>query len=701
MARSVPGGGGMDMEKRVNPLSNDRVKLVALWSGILETDGRGEASFTLDIPQHSGSLRIMAVGYKDKAFGAESQNMVIADPIVISTPLPRFFSPGDTVLVPVMVSNTTKKSEKCKTTIEVEGPIDILGSAKETKTIDADGEQRFTFKLAVKRQLGQSKVTIKVEGGGETFENVTDITVRPASPLQKVNGSGIIQAGNTQQIKMDIARFMPKSVDNQLVVSKSPLIQFMDDLEYLVRYPYGCIEQTVSKAFPQLYYNDIAKLLYSDQEDNINIHHHVQVAIDKIKLMQLYNGGLTYWPGQGTETWWGSAYAAHFLVEAKKAGYDVDDDVLKDLLKYLRVKLKDKQLVYYYYNGNQRRKIVPKSIPYSLYILALADKPARSVMNYYKSDINDLSLDGKYLLAAAYGLTGSKKEFQEILPVAFEGEKSNTVFGGSFYSHLRDEAIALNAILEVDPENQQVGIMAKHVSESLKNKHYLNTQERTFSFLALGKIAREDAKTDASAIVKANGKQIGKVSDKAMTFNTAQLEGSNAEISVQGTGRMYYFWESEGISKDGSYREEDNYIKVRKKFYDRYGNPVEGNSFTQNDLVLVELSISKAYDKRIDNVVISDILPAGFEIENPRITVLPSGMEWPHQKSRYDYMDVRDDRINFFVDLYGTNTRYYYYLVRAVSMGTFQLGPVGADAMYNGEYHSYHGGGQIVVKEKR
>jgi len=164
---------------------------------------------------------------------------------------------------------------------------------------------------------------------------------------------------------------------------------------------------------------------------------------------------------------------------------------------------------------------------------------------------------------------------------------------------------------------------------------------------------------------------------------------------------MYYFWESEGISKDGSYREEDNYIKVRKKFYDRYGNPVEGNSFTQNDLVLVELSISKAYDKRIDNVVISDILPAGFEIENPRITVLPSGMEWPHQKSRYDYMDVRDDRINFFVDLYGTNTRYYYYLVRAVSMGTFQLGPVGADAMYNGEYHSYHGGGQIVVKEKR
>ncbi|HBH50211.1 MAG TPA: hypothetical protein DDX98_16315, partial [Bacteroidales bacterium] len=100
----------------------------------------------------------------------------------------------------------------------------------------------------------------------------------------------------------------------------------------------------------------------------------------------------------------------------------------------------------------------------------------------------------------------------------------------------------------------------------------------------------------------------------------------------------------------------------------------------------------------IENVAISDILPAGFEIENPRLTTLPPGMSYPNNRSRPDYMDIRDDRINLFVNVRGT-TRYYYYLVRCVSPGTFNMGPVGADAMYDGEYHSYNGGGQVVIKK--
>jgi uncharacterized repeat protein (TIGR01451 family) len=174
------------------------------------------------------------------------------------------------------------------------------------------------------------------------------------------------------------------------------------------------------------------------------------------------------------------------------------------------------------------------------------------------------------------------------------------------------------------------------------------------------------------------------------------LKGNNIQIETKGTGRLYYYWVSEGISSSGKYKEEDNYIKVRKRFYDRYGNPISGNTFQQNDLIIVGISLENAYTLAVDNVVITDLLPAGFEIENPRTKEIP-GMDWIKNASEPTALDVRDDRIHFFVDLHGYKPQIYYYAVRAVSPGNYKMGPVSADAMYNGEYHSYNGAGIVRV----
>jgi uncharacterized protein YfaS (alpha-2-macroglobulin family) len=101
------------------------------------------------------------------------------------------------------------------------------------------------------------------------------------------------------------------------------------------------------------------------------------------------------------------------------------------------------------------------------------------------------------------------------------------------------------------------------------------------------------------------------------------------------------------------------------------------------------------YSGSVDNIALTDLLPAGFEIENPRTKELP-GMEWIKDASTPTALDVRDDRINLFVNLYGARQNYYY-AVRAVSPGIYRIGPASADAMYNGEYHSYNGGGTIKV----
>ena len=306
-----------------------------------------------------------------------------------------------------------------------------------------------------------------------------------------------------------------------------------------------------------------------------------------------------------------------------------------------------------------------------------------------------LALDSRYLLAAAYATAGDRKSFNAILPGSFSGEISVAQTGGSYYSDVRDEAIALNALIDVDPSNAQIGTMVKHVADKLKSRVWLSTQERAFAFLALGKHARSANQSTATAEISVNGKLVAKVDGGQWTGDAKALGGNQAVIAVKGKGSLYYFWQSEGMSVSGTYKEEDSYLKVRRKFYDRYGKPLNGNTFKQNDLIIVGISLEKNYSTPVENIVITDILPAGFEIENPRTKEIP-GMDWIKDASTPTALDVRDDRIHFFVNAI-TNKQTYYYAVRAVSPGNYKMGPVNADAMYNGEYHSYNGAGIVRV----
>ena len=213
--------------------------------------------------------------------------------------------------------------------------------------------------------------------------------------------------------------------------------------------------------------------------------------------------------------------------------------------------------------------------------------------------------------------------------------------------------------------------------------------------MSLGKLARSANKSDVTADIKVNGKTVAKVEGGQWTGNQAALKGTNIDIETKGNGRLYYFWVAEGISNTGAYKEEDNYLRVRKRFYDRNGKLLTGNTFKQNDLIIVNITLERSYSTDIENVVITDLLPAGFEIENPRTKEIP-GMDWIKDAADVRSLDVRDDRIHFFVDADRTKKNFYY-AVRAVSPGIYKMGPVSADAMYNGEYHSYNGAGVIKV----
>lgn len=699
---SSVGGDGYDLEKRINPLSNGRVNLVAYWSGQLEAGFDGEAEFEVDIPQFSGDLRIMAVAYKDNAFGSNNKNMKVADPIVISTALPRFLSPDDEVIVPVNVSNTEKKPANVSVSIETKGNLQRQTSNLQRLSIAPEKESRAYFTIKAAQAMGNGSVTVTVNNGKEKFTEKIELTVRPATSLLKTAQSGVIAGGSTGIIDLSNANLIPSTVSSKLVVSRSPMVQYAKALDYLLGYPHGCLEQTISKAFPQIYFADMAKTmapktyLVRAGESDFNPTFNVQAAIQKVESMQLPNGSLSFWPAATEESPWGTAYAAHFLFEAKRAGYEVSDGVLGRVLDYLTTYTNTPKTENEYImdesGGYVQQQVASRTSVYALYVLALNGKANRASMSYYKQNLNTLTEDSRYLLAAAYKQIGASP-----LPseggITLRGFNSKATFGGLGASPIRNLALILNTLIETDPDNLQIPKLARQLSQALNTSSYLNTQEAAFSFLALGKLAKKNANSSVTAIVKSEKREVGKFDGKDLIIQS-QITNHKSQIQTFGKGSLYWFAQSEGLSATGGYVEEDVNLRVRKQFLNRYGQAV--STFKQNDLVVVKVTLSSTTGAPVENVVVTDLLPAAFEIENPRLTE-PRDMPWIQNVATPDHFDLRDDRINYYTTANGSE-KTFYYMVRVISRGTFTLGPVSADAMYSGEYRSYSGGGKVRVE---
>jgi uncharacterized protein YfaS (alpha-2-macroglobulin family) len=720
LGTSSSGGDAGDLGRRTTPVPSRRVKLLAKWSGILTADANGLVQYKVRLPQFSGALRVMAVAYKDDAFASAEQTMKVADPVVISTALPRFMSPGDTIDVPVTLTNTTGANVYMKTTIKLNGLLESVPSSyvggvdgmpmqkvvpgSWTVLVRPNAENHVTFRIKAGQAIGNSVVTVTttgMKGMTETFSETIELPIRPAAPLEKRTGSGDATAGSpaTLDLRTD---FLPTSLWSKMLLSRSPLTQFSKNLDYLLQYPYGCLEQTVSAAFPQLYFGDLAATLNQKPGPHVqryNPNYHVQEAIRKIESMQLYNGSLSYWPGGDYDNWWATAYAAHFLLEAKQAGFAVNQKLLNKVLDYMQYRVKQRETDKYQYfdvsNIARERVIAKREITYSLYVLALAGRQDATALNYYKANRPLLTADARFLLACTYALGGQQKAFQETLPHQFTPENARRELDGSFASPIRDEALALNALFEADPNNPQVASIARQLSRQVKAERYMNTQESAFALLSLGKIARRARASTVTATLSAAGKQLGKFDGKDLTVQNV----ANYQLLLKaiGAGQLYYFWEMEGISAGGRVHEEDSYLKVRRQFLNRDGQPISPTGIRQNDLVVVKITLQAADAAgEVQNVAITDLLPAGLEIENPRLGP-QRDVKGTESASTPDYLDVRDDRINLFTTA-STTPKTFYYLARAVSKGTFKLGPVSADAMYNAEYHSYNGAGVVRVR---
>ncbi|MBX7244375.1 MAG: hypothetical protein K1X53_02685 [Candidatus Sumerlaeaceae bacterium] len=716
-AKSATGGGDeADRAKRLSPVATERVKPVSLWLGTLKTDSEGKASATFKVPQFMGRLRVMAVGAKDSRFGNADATVFVRSPIMVKENLPRFLAPGDRAKVPFVVYNNTDQAGEATLELESSGTVRIMSAKSQKVQVPARGMATQYVDVQADDKAGVAHISFSGKLGGEIFSDSVNLPVRPAAPYTR---NTIIQsaAGGTQKsIPVAETEFLEGTSSGSLTVSGLPTVNLAGGLNYLLHYPYGCVEQTVSSAFPLLYLADLAQQLEPGRFNPDAIKAYAQAGADRIFSMQTASGGLSMWPGS-REPWpWGSVYAGHFLVAARKAGYQTGDAEMAALLGYLADRLKmdiatkDSDL------------LTEKS--YICYVLTSAGKPPRSAMENLYEKRATLTPTARALLAGAYMASGSQSEAQTLLQLAIQDKDSTSSSvretGGILSSPTRETAILLATYLDVAPGDAVIPSLVKRLEASRKAEHWGTTQENAFALWALGKYAQ---KVQQSALPFEGTVQFDNQPSQAFSaakpLTTSVPSGAKtAKVDVTGPGNAFIYAALEGVPKKPDASAAAHGLTVKREFTDRDGNPLNPAELPQGKFIVVEITLN--YDRIMSNVVVEDLLPAGLEIENANLAT-SERTEDSEADSRSGRTEARDDRMLAFLDLPATkaddnsetaqdkrakqskNPGYQHifrYGVRAITEGTFVLPAAQASSMYDPDVYGRSTSGSVTVLKK-
>ena len=676
MGKALAGGGdGLDLSKFIRSES-PAAKTVVYWSGLLHADDSGKVSATFDVPEFMGAVRIMAVAASGNRFGSAEATTRVKSPLSVSPTFPRFLSFDDAPRIPVTVRNDSGADGEFVVSLSATGPATVE-TPTQTVTLAAGKDALAYFPVRTGEEEGMVSFEVTAEGGGLRARYADQVPVR--SPLPARSGVQAGAADKAETVLPDLAAsgFLPGSARRDIFIGRQPLIRFAGNLKDLLGYPYGCVEQTVSKAFPLLYFSDLALVLAPRDFAKAPPQAMVQAAIRRLAGMQSYNGGFSMWPGDSDIAQWGSVYATHFLTEASGAGYHVDKQMLTDALRFIQGAVKNP--------GGYEPEDVKRQC-YGLFVLARAGWADIGTMDYLRANlVSQMPSDARALLGAAYAAVGDMRAAGDLLAAKAPPAKGPRQTGGNLDSPLRDAALFLSTLIDAAPRDKRVPKLAEEVGRMLAAQKYPTTQENAFALMALGKyFARQAAKKPFSGSVYA-GKTLLASFDSNTTLNLQGIADTGELRIVMDPGyedgAAFFSVETRGIPAIAGYKPAQNGVSVTRTYLNRDGTPLTAAQVPQGALIVAATTI-KSLSGPVDNVVIENLLPAGLEVENPRLETTEK-LPWMEKNDlSAAYVDLRDDRVLFFTALPDDEEHTHYALLRAVTPGDYQSPPIQAEAMY-------------------
>ncbi len=627
-------------------------------------------SHKIKIPKYVGSVRTMIVAgdANKEAYGMAEKTTPVRKPLMILASLPRKITPGEKVTLPVTVFAMEKKVKKVTLKLKQDKSFKITGEATQTLTFSRPDEQMAYFQLEVADFKGIGKVVVEASGNGEKASFEIPIDVVNPNPMTTEMQDIILEPNATQTI--DLETFgIAGSNSAQIEFSTLPPMNFNGRMQYLIRYPHGCVEQMTSGAFPQLYLADIFDF---SSNRKTRIQQNIDRAIKRLGGFQNASGGFSYWPGQNYSNDWGTSYAGHFLLEAEKKGYVLPIGFKSSWVKYQQNMAKQWRAGTNYGDLAQA---------YRLYSLALSGNADVASMNRMR-ETSGLSNEAKFRLAATYALIGQANVAKNILSTASIDFTNQRYHYYTYGSPDRNRAMALETYVLLK-DKAKAADLAKTIAKRLAEPSYMSTQSTAYSLLAMAKFAQMVGGKGIKASVTVNGKstRIG----TAKTLATEELAIKNGSNSIQlknlEGNTLFASIGNNGILPVGEEKVIQKNLSAQIGFKGRNGATLKVAQLSQGTDFVAEVTLTNTTGKAIKDMALTEIFPSGWEIVNTRFTDFGE-----FAQNSVTHTDIRDDRSNFYFDMKKNEQKTFRVLLNASYLGRYYLPGIQAEAMYDNAY---------------
>jgi len=743
MRRARPGGGktggrpgssvgDLDEARRLSPVRSGRVHSTVLWLGTFDSGDDGTILETFDLPAFTGELRVMAVAHDGPLFGSGEDRVEVRAPLHVELGLPRFLAPGDEIVSPARIFNDTEVSGVAAIEWELDGPIqrstraapDLAFASLPAKEVSIEnGDSARVFQgFGALDEIGSATVRLRARLGDTEFVEEVEVPVRPAAPLVVDSSSGSITARSPFD-RTFADELLAGTAKHRLVLSPVPDIELLGSLGYLLRYPHGCLEQTTSRAFPLLYLRDLAGLIDDrhgggssgvvDNEQRIDAYLHA--GIDRLRSFLARDGWMYMWPGARRAWVWGTVYAAHFLVEARRLGHDVPQEELERILDTLEESLARGESGTA--SGLERA--------YAIYVLAqagrteglagviealLAQRPevVAGAENGDSAGV-DRTAEARFLLAASWMALNEIGRARAALGEQIPAPEVARDRAGVLRSPARQSALLLSTLLDVAPSSPWVASLVTRLKGLRVGGRWGTTQENAFALLALGKYAklRRARGSSYTATVRVDGEDPITIAATDAHTLEEDLTGKRVRVDLEGPGTLYWFLVEEGVPTGVDVDDIDSGLQVRRRYLDARGEDISGRAVRQGEILQVEILVTT--NRSLRNLVITDLLPAGLEVENPRLVgglavagsrqtaTVSSGATRTSKALDVVHLELRDDRVLVHSSGIESGTSVFRYAARAVTRGDFRIPMIAAESMYDPGVYSRHGAGRMVI----
>ncbi|THF88616.1 hypothetical protein E7T09_05355 [Deinococcus sp. KSM4-11] len=697
-----------------------------LWVPNLLTDAQGNASVDFKYPDNLTTwITTVRAQTTSPRFGQTTASTLVTKDVIARLSLPPFLVRGDQVTLSGVVNNTLGQGVDGRATLAVSGLTGVSGAALTPggASFHADATGRTRLDTVVRAtQAGTASVTFtaRTPAGNDALKLPLPVKARGYEETRAFTGS----AGTpmTFTVPRDAAA---QTVGLNLSLTPSLLSAVSPALEYLVGYPYGCTEQTMSRFLPALL---ARQSLGADvvTQNGWDLKAITEAGLARLADFQHEDGGWNFWKNDAS-TLEMSAYVVSGLMRAKAVGAKVDNSELDTGLKYLAAHV-----------GDPDERQADRASAYR----ALADAGRVNVAQLSafarRKELTPYSLAQ---LSLALNRAGQRQAALDTL-ARLKAARLGTTRGGLVYwdtgrsaddwwwywddNRIQVTATALEALAKLEPASPLIPGVSQWLLQNRQGPRWVSTQDTTSVIIAALSLPRAASLAPAAVDVQVDGKslqtvQLGTPAGATLAVPSAQLSAGTHTISLKGapagltySGQLRYSREpatlnaitGRGITLGRTYERLTPQWDAENKRYTYARTPLlKGGQFqpvTVGDLVLVTLSVKP--DQTARYLLVSDPIPAGMKALDERSLTIAGlkerdGYDWDTWDYWYAGRDLLDDRVDLYADyLEGRQTMTY--VLRAQTPGTFTALPAHAFLMYDPGVEGYGPAATFTVRDR-